>query len=37
MKWLRYKCSHTNPVTPILYLPKDVKVRVRVRVRVRVT
>lgn len=29
MKWLRYKCSHTNPVTPILYLPKDVKERLR--------
>jgi len=26
-KWLRWKCSHTNPVTPILYLPKDVKDR----------
>jgi len=30
MKWLRWKCSHTNPVTPILYLPKDVKERMRV-------
>merc|ERR1740125_18075 len=29
MTWLRYKCSHTNPVTPILYLPKDVKERLR--------
>jgi len=28
-KWLRWKCSHTNPVTPILYLPKDVKERMR--------
>jgi hypothetical protein len=26
-KWLRYKCSHSNPVTPFLYLPKDVKER----------
>ena len=28
--YLRWKCSHTNPVSPIFYLPKDVRERLRV-------
>jgi hypothetical protein len=28
-KWLRWKFSHTNPVTPLFYLPKDVRERMR--------